>query len=144
MINKILLFCASHRQQFTKYFIVGISGLVIDIATLIFLKEVVGLTPVTSVVVNQIIVLFYNFTLNKYWSFKNKALPHKQIVKYFILASFNYSFAVIMMAIFNGKLEVDYRLVRICTIAVMVSWNFFILKYWVYKKTPNNIQAINS
>ena len=143
MIKKGLIFCWSHRHQFAKYFIVGISGLLIDITTLIFFKEVIGLTPVIAVVVNQILLLCYNFTLNKYWSFRDKALPHKQIVRYFTLAIFNYSFAVIMMAIFNGKLEFDYRLVRIGTIAIMVSWNFIILKYWVYKKVSNNIQLIN-
>jgi putative flippase GtrA len=37
------------------------------------------------------------------------------------------------MYVFNHGFGFDYRLVRICSIALMVSWNFFLYKYWVYK-----------
>lgn len=123
----------SLRREFTKYFIVGFSGLLIDMGSLVLLKEVFGLWPVLAVIINQAFLLVYNFTLNKYWSFKNKGMPHRQIVRYLILAGFNYLFGVVAMYIFNHKLGFDYRLVRILTIALMVSWNFFLYKYWVYK-----------
>lgn len=133
MIKKLITYGWSLRYQFAKYFIVGISGLVIDMATLVLFKEVFGWWPVFAVMVNQLIILVYNFSLNKYWSFKNTEIPHKQIVRYLILAVLNYCFSVIIMYIFNHQLEFDYRIVRLCTIAAMVSWNFFLYKYWVYK-----------
>jgi len=123
----------SLRKEFTKYFIVGFSGLLIDMGSLVLLKEVFGLWPVFAVIINQAFLLVYNFTLNKYWSFKNKEMPHRQIVRYLILAGFNYLFGVVVMYIFNHKLGFDYRLVRIFSIACMVSWNFFLYKYWVYR-----------
>jgi len=133
MIKKIIIYGWSLRREFTKYFIVGISGLVIDMATLILFKEVFGWWPVIAVAVNQILLLSYNFLLNKYWSFKNTEMPHKQLVRYLTLAVLNYCFSVIIMYIFNHGLGFDYRIVRLVTIAVMVSWNFFLYKYWVYK-----------
>ena len=134
MIKKTLQYAWSVRHQFTKYFIVGISGVFLDLATLIFFKEFFGFNATVAVVCNQILMLTYNFLLNKYWSFKNKEIPQKQIVRYLILAGFNYFFSVGVMYLFNHLVNYDYRLVRIATIAVMVLWNFFLYKYWVYKE----------
>ncbi|NTW21956.1 GtrA family protein [Candidatus Falkowbacteria bacterium] len=133
-MERILNFVKTNYRQFGKYFIVGSSGLVIDMSTLIYLKEIWGFEPLTAVVVNQIFLLIYIFTLNKYWSFKEKSLPHKQIVRFAILAGFNYTFAVASMYLFNHKLGFDYRLVRMGSIAMMVTWNFFLYKHWVYKE----------
>jgi putative flippase GtrA len=139
MVKRALKYAWSVRMQFSKYFFVGISGLLIDMATLIIFREVFGWIPTIAVVVNQVIVLGYNFTLNKYWSFANKEIPHKQLVRYAVLATFNYIFSVGTMYIFNGMFEFDYRVVRIVTIAVMVNWNFFLYKYWVYRvDTPGS------
>ncbi|MFA6427446.1 MAG: GtrA family protein [Candidatus Magasanikbacteria bacterium] len=123
----------SLRTQFAKYFVVGISGLFIDMGTLVLFKEVFGWKPVIAVAINQAFLLTYNFLLNKYWSFKNKEMPHKQLVKFLSLAGFNYIFSVGAMYIFHDRFfDFDYRLVRLGSIAVMVSWNFFLYKYWVY------------
>jgi putative flippase GtrA len=140
MIKKIFNYFYSVRHQFAKYFVVGFSGLFIDMGTLILFKEKFGWIPVLAVAVNQLIVLVYNFTLNKYWSFANKEMPHKQLVRYLTLAGFNYGFSVLIMYIFNHEVGFDYRLVRIGTIILMVSWNFFLYKYWVYRENEKSIQ----
>lgn len=139
IIKKVICYLWSVRHQFTKYFVVGFSGVFLDIGTLILFKEWFGWTPVFAVVVNQIILLSYNFTLNKYWSFKSKEIPHKQLVRFLILAGCNYIFSVVVMWVFNEKLDFDYRLVRIAAIAVTVSWNFFLYKYWVYRISSEQI-----
>jgi putative flippase GtrA len=153
MIKSTFAYFWSVRREFAKYFIVGFSGLFFDMGTLILFKEKFGMAPVVAVILNQVILLNYNFLLNKYWSFKNKAMPHKQLVKYLSLAGFNYLFSVVTMYFFNHILNFDYRFVRIVTIATMVSWNFFLYKYWVYKAektqsevlaTVNNLSSLNN
>lgn len=134
MFKKLLNLLWSLRNQFFKYFIIGFSAVVADMATLILFKEVFGIVPVFAVVINQVILLVYIFLLNKYWTFRNKEISHKQIVRFLILTSFNYFFSVFTMYIFNHKINFDYRLVRILTIAIMTSWNFPLYKYWVYKE----------
>ncbi|MBT3539058.1 GtrA family protein [Candidatus Parcubacteria bacterium] len=134
MIKRTARYFWSVRHQFAKYFVVGFSGVFLDMGTLILFKEKFGWTPVFAVVINQIFLLTYNFFLNKYWSFRNREMPHKQLVRFLSLAGFNYVFSVIMMYIFSDHFNFDYRLVRIGTIIVMVSWNFFLYKYWVYRE----------
>lgn len=141
MVIKLTKYLWSVRGEFFKYFLVGFSGLFLDMGTLILFTRAFGWSPVFSVVVGQILVLSYNFTLNKYWSFKNKTMPHKQIVRYIILASWNYVFSVGTMYIFNQNFGFDFRLVRLLSIVTMVSWNFFLYKYWIYRNldvSPTN------
>ena len=133
MIKRIIQYFWRVRFEFTKYFVIGFSGMFLDIATLVLFKEVFGMWATLAVVFNQIIVIAYNFTLNKYWSFKNKALLHKQFVRYKLVFAANYFIAVWAMYVFSERFEFDYRIVRISTIALSVSWNFLIYKYWVYQ-----------
>lgn len=132
--KKTIRFCWSIRYQFIKYAVVGSSGFVLDLGTLILFKEKFGINPVLAVIINQMIVLAYNFTLNKYWSFRNREMPHKQLVRYVTLASWNYAFSVGAMYIFNEIIGFDYRLVRLGSVMVMVLWNFLLYKYWVYRE----------
>lgn len=90
------------------------------------------MAPVVAVITNQIVVLIFVFLLNKYWSFRGTALSHRQIIRFGIVVVFDYFFAVSAMYVFNHLLKFDYRLVRLASIAVAVSWNFFLYKYWVY------------
>lgn len=137
MIINFLKYFWSLRRQFAKYFITGISGVVIDMVSLITLKEVFGWRPVIAVIANQAVLLVYIFLMNKYWSFRDHSMPHKQVVRFLILAGFNYFFAVAFMYAGNHIFGFDYRLVRLFSIALMVSWNFFLYKYWVYKIEGN-------
>ena len=134
MIRSAWQFYLSHRYQFTKYVIVGVSGLVLDMGTLLFFREWLGLGAVLAVMINQVIVLGYNFSLHKFWSFESKGMIHGQIVRYIMLAVGNYIISVFAMYVFHRLLGYDYLVVRISTIAVSVSWNFLLLKYWVYRQ----------
>ena len=138
MIKRSISYLWSLRRQFAKYFIVGFSGVILDLGTLILLKEKLNLLPVVAVIINQAFLLAYNFSLNKYWTFRNQEIPHKQIVRYGILAGFNYTITVGAMYVFNHILHFDYRIVRLATIVIAVGWNFFLYKYWVYKAEIRN------
>lgn len=134
MIKKTARYVWTIRAELTKYVIVGGSGVFLDMGTLILFKERFGLIPVVAVVLNQALLLAYNFTLNKYWSFRNTAIPHWQLARYMTLAAANYVVAVSMMQWLHHGMEFDYRLVRLGTIALTVSWNFLLYKYWVYRR----------
>jgi putative flippase GtrA len=134
MIKKTAYYFWSIRRQFVKYFIVGLGAVILDMATLLFLKEALGIPPVIAVTINQLIVLVYVFTLNKYWSFKEHSPSHRQIIRFGAVVVLNYCFSVTAMYIFNNILKLNYVLIRLASIALAVSWNFFLYKYWVYAK----------
>jgi putative flippase GtrA len=132
MIKKTAKFFWSLRRQFAKYFIIGIISFVLDMSSLIFLKETLHLLPVIAVIANQAFILVFVFLMNKYWSFKEHSMTHRQLFRFGIVVVFNYSFSVAAMYFFNHRLNYDYRLVRLASIILAVSWNFFLYKYFVY------------
>lgn len=134
MLKKAIFHAWSLRREFTKYAMVGISGVVLDMGTLILLREYFHILPTIAVILNQPLALAYNFTLNKYWSFKSRAIPHRQMVRYAILTGWNYFFSWVSMFILHVQWGIDYRLARILGIALTVTWNFLLYKYWVYKE----------
>ncbi len=134
MIKRIFKYFLGIRFEFIKYFVIGVSAVILDMMSLVLFKEIFGLQPVMAVVINQFFLLVYVFCLNKYWTFRDKTMPKRQVVRFLILVFFNYIIAVSVMYIFNQWLEFDYRLVRLGTIALAVSWNFLLYKYWVYKQ----------
>lgn len=135
MIKKTSKFLWSHRVQFSKYFIVGVGAVILDMGSLILMKTYLGISPVVAVILNQVVVLAYVFYLNKHWSFKGKGETHRQMIRFFIVVGIDYLFSVAAMYIFYERLRLDYRLVRLASIVLAVSWNFFLYKYWVYAPT---------
>jgi putative flippase GtrA len=132
MIKKTFKFFWSLRRQFARYFVVGLTSFFLDMGSLIFLKEVMHVLPFLAVIANQAFILVFIFLMNKYWSFKNNTMTKRQILRFGIVVIFNYIFAVSAMYVFNHRLNIDYRLVRVGSIIMSVSWNFFLYKYFVY------------
>jgi putative flippase GtrA len=146
MLKIILTKAWSHRAQFARYFIIGCSAFVLDIVTLFLLKELLHISAVVAVILNQALLLNYVFLLNKYWSFKGKGVTHKQVVRFYILAIANYAFSVVWIWIFTEHWHVvllepqkyNYLIWRTLNIMLAVGWNFLLYKFWVYadKQVP--------
>jgi len=139
MINKIYGFLKTINKEFSKYFIIGVSAVVLDIASLYVFKEFLYLKPVLAVVLNQLLMINYVFFLNKRWAFKAAGATHKQMVRFYALAGFNYLFSVAWMLVLNEYFLINYLLARLLNIILSVSWNFIIYKYWIF--TEKKIEA---
>ncbi len=142
VLNKYLNYLWTHRRQFVRYFFVGVSGTFLDILSLWILKEFFGLIPVVAVVINQVFVLLFIFFLNKKYSFQADGEARKQMIKFFVVATGNYIFAIFWMWFWNQNFGFNYLIVRIVNIALAVAWNFLLYKEWVYKEyNPNTTNA---
>ena len=71
--------------------------------------------------------------MNKLWSFKANGDTHKQLVRFFMVAGFNYLVAIIWMWIWNKHFGYDAKIARIANIVLSTSWNFLLYKHFVYK-----------
>lgn len=120
------------KREFIKYIFVGGSGVLVDLGTLILIKEWFGVVPYVAVIINQALLIAYSYGLHRFWTFKSKRLAHTEMIRYTIVYIFNYIVAAATMYLFNEILGYEYRLVRLCTIAASVSWNFLLYKYWVF------------
>jgi len=121
-------------QQFRRYFTVGCSGVVLDLASLYLLKTTIGLTPVVAVIINQIGMAAYIFLLNKYWVFGSSGAFTRQVTRYITLMIVNYGIAIGWMWFFNSYLGFNYLLMRLANIALATVWNFLLYRFFVYRK----------
>jgi len=120
------------RAQFVRYFIIGISGVVIDLATFWFLVDILKFGAIYSLMINQVVVFLYAFNLNKRWAFKSLGSTKKEAEKYLFVYLLNYLFAIGWMYVWYDIYDFEPKLVRLVNIALSVSWNFLIYKYFVY------------
>ena len=140
MLKKIILHFWSLRSQFIPYFIIGTSAVALDMGSLYALKEYGHLSPITAVIINQVVIVNYVFLLNRRWSFKaHGEQAHRQIIRFYILAVFNYIFSIGWMWFLHHEWGVHYLLARILNIALAVGWNFLLYKYWVYKQNVADV-----
>ncbi len=143
ILNKYLNYTWTHREQFIKYFAIGISGTVLDILTLWILKEFFGLIPVVAVIINQIFILLYIFLFNKKFSFQARGNTRNQMFRFLVLAGANYLFAISWMWLWSQYFGYNYLLVRICNIVLAVAWNFLLYREWVYKVRNDQVPMTN-
>lgn len=136
MFKKAIRHLWSLRNEFAKYFIIGISAFFADVGSLYLLKEYLHFSPTLAVVINQPILILGVFYLNKHWSFKAGGVTHKQMLKFGILSVFNYLFSVVWIYLLHERFGVYYLYARTLNIALAVGWNFLLYKYWVYKMGP--------
>lgn len=137
MKQKILNIVArawEERVKFIKYVIVGTASVAIDVALLIFFADLLKFNPTLSVVINQALVMGFNFTLNKKWSFGSTGATHKEFIRYCILAGWNYCFSVLAMYLGNELWGIHHLIVRVISIMCMVLWNFALFRFWVYRQ----------
>jgi len=133
-ILKLTLYINNSKHQIVKFFIVGCSSVLIDMALLIVLKEKFNFSPTLAIATNQIFVVIYNFLLNKHWSFETKKMPIQQFSRYVILVIFNYLTSIDLMYLFYDIFGINYKIVRLFSIALLFVINFIFYKYWVYKE----------
>jgi putative flippase GtrA len=143
MIKKLTIHLWNSRDQLLRYFVTGFSAFCLDMGTLYILVDIFGLDSVLSVAINQVVIIFYIFILNKFWSFKAEGDTRKQIIRFFIVMAFNYLVAVIWMWFWNKHLGYDAKLTRVANIILSTSWNFLMYKHFVYKVTSQKQEVIN-
>ena len=123
MLGRISLF-AKHAF---KYYLVGASGVLVNLGILFILTEFVGLWYLLSSTIAIYVSITTNFLLNKTWTFRDTAIKQRDFLMYgkFIGVSlvgmgiqlgFNYMFV--------EKLSVYYLLAALISIMIASSVNF--------------------
>lgn len=133
MWQKIKAFILASKRQLFFYVVIGGSAFVLDMGSLILFKEILNVRPVITVIFSQIIIINYVFFLNKHFSFQSLGRTRQQMIKFYLLAGWNYLFGIGWMWILNEVMLWNYLVVRVSGIILAVSWNFLLYKFWVYK-----------
>lgn len=122
--------------EFFKFACVGVIGTIIHLIVLYIFTEFFGIYYVVSSIVGFCFGVTNNFILNKIWTFKEK-LNHKIANKYYKYFIVNIIILFINLSILYYLTEflyLYYILSQIIAIGFSFLINFFVSKFWIFKK----------
>ena len=122
-------------QQLLRYLITGFTAFGIEYAMYVFLLKVVKLHYILASVIVYALVFWFSLIVNRIWSFKSKGRLSKQLMQYGLLFAFNLVVSnILIMKLLTDVVGLDPMLSPFIKMAFVVSWNFLIYKYIIYKE----------
>lgn len=119
--------------QLSRYLVTGFSSAAIELTLLFVFRDIAELSIVISNSIALTIVFWFNFLVNRIWSFKSTANLRKQLAMYLVLFAFNLVASDFIMYLLTTKLSLQYLLAKVFAIGAVVTWNFFLYKKVIYK-----------
>lgn len=120
-------------RQLVRYLVTGFSSAAIELSLLYIFKDILKLTVLEANSAAYTIVFWFNFFMNRLWSFKSKSNLKKQLTMYSLLFVFNLGASDLIMHVLATLLGLQYLIAKVFAIGAVVSWNFILYKKIIYK-----------
>lgn len=133
IVKKLIVLLFS--RNFLRYLIIGFTTFAMQIGLLYLFTNTFGFEKIPGNICSTLLSMIFNFTMSNYWTFK--AGSHKQaqkLGKYGVLATINYVFdTLIAFPLLAVTLGINQYITKVMITAMIVSWNYFLYKFWVFK-----------
>lgn len=129
-------------KKLVRYLIVGISSFAVEYTLFVVFRELLPFHELVTNIMVYTIIFWFNFLLNKFFTFRSRKNFKKQLISYGILFFFNMVVGNILLfsaikALLNYLFPtvpwVPYYLPKILIMVFIVSWNFILYKKVIYK-----------
>jgi dolichol-phosphate mannosyltransferase len=115
---------------------VGGLGTVLNLFILYTSVEFLGLWYVIGAAIAFMIVVTFNFTLNKYWTFKDKKKKKNivlgQYLKYIVIGGIGMGINILTLFLLVEYVDIWYIMAELIAIIVATLWNFEGSRYIVF------------
>ena len=125
-------------RVFLKAQVSAFSGGLTDYGLMILFTEMLGIHFTISILLSGTIGGMVNFTLNRFWAFKERSRyatsPGQQFVRFFTVVLCSISLKSAGTYLLHLAFSLDYRLGRLLTDSlVSYGFNYPMMKLWVFK-----------
>jgi putative flippase GtrA len=131
-----------HLSQLVKFALCGGIGATIDLSTLTFFVEVLGVNPHLGFAISTLLAVIFVFLANKHFTFKNHEKKYvSQACKFAIV----YGIAIalnISLSSFLYWVGLHYLLSKVVAIGTIAIWNYALSHGFVFKKKENIDSAV--
>ena len=126
-------------KQFLKAQLSAFVGGMVDYGVMICGVELFGLPVSTSIVISGTIGAVVNFSINRYWTFKDQDTPvGDQLWKFVVMVIGSILLKSQGTPFLTDITGIDYRITRLMVeLVVSLGFNFTLQKYWVFRKGAN-------
>ena len=119
-------------RQISTFFGVGLVSIVADYGTLLFLREVFGVSPVNGALAGYLVGGLVNYLLNRAHTFATDRDHVQAGWRFASVMAVGFSLTGLFMWIFAEKLEIPYLIARVITTGIVFCWNFGAHKLWTF------------
>lgn len=118
-----------------KYYIVGASGVLVNLGFLYFLTEFVGMWYFVSYSIAILVSITTNFIFNKLWTFRDSTNSQKTMIMYLKFVSVSLVGMGIQLGsvyLFVEVLGIYYMLAALFSIGLASGINFMVNRHWTF------------
>lgn len=119
--------------QIVRYLVTGFSSAAVEFTLLFVFRDIIGLTVIAANSAALTIVFWFNFLMNRLWTFKSRMKLGRQLPMYLALFVFNIGASDLLMYLLTDRLGLQYLLAKVFSIGAVVSWNFVLYRRFIYK-----------
>lgn len=133
----IIKYLKNHQtlKQFIKFGLIGLLNTLVDLIAYIFFTRILFWHYLVAAFFAFVIAVSVSFILNSYWTFEIVQDKFKQrYAKFFLVALGGLCLTELFLYILVDKFFWFDLWAKIFTVLVVVNWNFFLQKYWTFKK----------
>ena len=121
--------------SFAKYSGVGFLSFVIDYVIFLIFTYLFSTYFLTAHIISRVCSGFFNFHVNKKYVFNNKQSVIKPLVKYLLAVLLSLSISTVLLFLIVDVFLIKVAIAKIFAEASTFLLNYFVLKYFVFKKS---------
>ncbi len=120
--------------QFALFSIVGLFSAIGHYGTLIGLRELVGIEPVTASLAGYLVGGTISYVLNYRFTFRSTKEHREALTKFLGVAAVGFVLNGVLMAAFTGPGKLHYLIAQILTTLVILLWSYSSNRYWTFRE----------
>lgn len=123
-------------KEFFKAQLSAFTGGLVDYAIMVFCVEILHFSVSVAIMISGAVGAVVNFTINRYWTFKNDSTPvGAQLWKFIIVVLGSIFLKSQGTPLLTEVTGIDYKITRLMVeLIVSLGFNFTLQKFWVFKK----------
>lgn len=122
-------------MAFLRYLAIGFTTFFLQIGLLYVFTQLFGFDKVPGNIFSTLISMVFNFIASNFWTFKaGNTGKSRKLGKYLSLAVINYIFdTVLAFPLLAITLGFNQYIAKVIVTGMIVMWNYFLYKFWVFK-----------
>lgn len=120
-----------HLPQFSLYFLSGGTAAVADFGSYAILIHL-GIWYIAASIISSILGTTTTFLMNKYVAFRKRSDFLRHLTRFFVVDMANILATTLVLYGLVDGLGMEKQIAKILAMGMVVLWNFFLYKFFVY------------
>jgi putative flippase GtrA len=135
-----VIFSKSNLMSVLVYGLVGGTAFLIDLATLILLRDLVNWTLPVATAFALLAGLVASYLMQRFLTFRQSKVSWHSLWKYALLVTVNWGATLLIIHLVESA-GVSYVFGKVLATAVITVWNYFIYRFWIFRGSSGGAAA---